>query len=369
MQDPSLFSRIMTHTQKKYLPIPSLYMEDPFQNEKESEFAICFLVQNKIFAKDDTLGFPRENSKNRIHLFFQSLSYLRENGPRNEQYDIHVFHEGDLTQSQMEKTLSYSLPNSPIFIHEFRFPEPPAHVDMDVVQEKIDLSKKLNIAAYRSIGYRHMCSFYSFYVYPIFHQWGYKKLMRLDDDSYLMEPIETLFLLPEDYVYRLRMNEDPRYMMYFTLAVKSYCKKNKILDANIQNLQDTVFNNFFIVDLSIYKNPQVLDFLSFIYTTGGIYYFRWGDALIQSAIFHIWPHLFKTRQLTFAYQKWGFTYRDDLRENFVYPPTLEPFVVVSEDQENSSSSSSQTTSYQNIILIMVLLLLILLIFYLLKLIF
>ena len=58
-----------------------------------------------------------------------------------------------------------------------------------------------------------MCSFYSFHAYPIFIQWGYRKLMRLDDDSFIMEEvIEPLFDWNFDYIYRLEQVENENYI-------------------------------------------------------------------------------------------------------------------------------------------------------------
>jgi hypothetical protein len=135
--------------------------------------------------------------------------------------------------------------------------------------------------------------------------------MRLDDDSFMMEEIiEPLFDWNYDYIYRLEQTENQNYMMYFEDFITEFCRKKKIkvsFDANI------VFNNFFIVDLRIYQDKDVIEYLKSVYHSGGIYYCRWGDALIQSFIFKLFPKKFSITQVKFDYGKWGITYS---REDF-----------------------------------------------------
>jgi hypothetical protein len=63
------------------------------------------------------------------------------------------------------------------------------------------------------------------------------------------------------------------------------------------------FNNFFLLDLTLYTQPRVVDFLDYIDHHGGIYLYRWGDALIQGTMLKYICQV-KIQQLDFQYSKW-----------------------------------------------------------------
>lgn len=311
MDDPIILNKILdiNYTNE----IPFIKIKSEFSHEiQKNPYAICYLVQNKRF--EEKFGFPREKYTNRIDMFMDSIGYLDKNFS-SKHVDIHVFHEGDLNLAQSKQIQSFSKNDCKIYIHEITF-DIPAHIDIQKVNDRIKNAPLYNIKEYRTIGYRNMCSFYSFYVYPIFIQWGYKKLMRLDDDSFILEKIdEKIFEMNVDFTYRLEQIENQNYMMYFKEFIKQFCQKTKnkfVFDPTI------IFNNFFIVDLKVYKDPHVIEFLNAVYHSGGIYYCRWGDALIQSYILKLFSERFTIKKIRFAYEKWGFLYT---KEHFILPET------------------------------------------------
>jgi len=310
MKDPVLLHQVFLSLDRTEEDLPSLEILRSIpvfekNTRKRRTNAVCYLIQNKPFTPLNRFGFPREQVSSRIQLLFRSLTYLLRNSPPTESFDIHLFHEGDLTPEQTSELLSMATPERLIYLHTIRLPSPPRHVDVSIVQDRIQKARQKGYDAYRDMSYRNMCSFYSFYVYDVFLHWGYEKMMRLDDDSFLLEKLDRLFTYPQDYVYRLSVEEDPRYMLYYQEVVDRYCHSRHL--PLIKRLERTVFNNFFVLRLSIYKDPLVRDFLNYIYRSGGIYYFRWGDAIVQSTLLKLQPH-FSILPLTFDYQKWGYTY-------------------------------------------------------------
>lgn len=306
MDDPVMLNH-MLYTMRDVKDIPFLRIKkSDFRPTTKNKNAICYLVQNKLFDSSDQLGLPREKYVNRLHLFFDSLQHLLKNYVFQDHFDIHVFHEGDLTSSQIERTLSFSTNHRKIYVHEITF-DIPSHINIEKVESRIKKAPLFDINGFRNMGYRHMCSFYSFYVYPLFIRWGYQKLMRLDDDSFLLDEIhESLFDRKADYSFRLKQIEDEKYMLYFKDCLDYFCQENMIPLIEIE--KQIIFNNFFIVDLKIYTDPDVLKYLRAMYTTGGVYYCRWGDALIQSYIFKLWPNKFSVEQIKFTYKKWGYRF-------------------------------------------------------------
>ena len=323
MEDRRMLNRMLDTMKDIHKDIPSLKIKRSDFRHSINKYAVCYLIQNKYFDSFNKFGFPREKYVNRLNLFFDSLQYLLKNFASSEHFDIHVFHEGDITDIHITKILSYSTNNRKIFIHEIVF-EIPSHIYTEKVNERIKKAHSFGLKGIRDIGYRHMCSFYSFHVYPLFIKWGYQKLMRLDDDSFLLDKTDSLFSIESDYLYRLNQIEDTKYMLYFEECLDYFCKDNMIplmeMDTKI------IFNNFFIVDLKIYNDADVLKYLKAMYSAGGIYYCRWGDALIQSYIFKLWPQKFLVRQIQFEYQKWGYRFQ---KEGFCHHTTLSaPFVRI-----------------------------------------
>ena len=230
--------------------------------------------------------------------------------PSSETFDIHIFHEGDLTPLQLEKIETFQTYGRPLFVHRIVF-EIPSHIDLLLVQKRIDLAQYHYQKAFRDVSYRNMCSFYAFYVYDLFLEWGYTRLMRLDDDSFLLESTTAMFSHPFDYVYRLTQHEDEAYMLYFSEWIQQYCHDRKYTTGAVLKTLTTreiVFNNFFIVHLPVYQDPEVRHYLEAVYSSGGIYYCRWGDALIQTVIWKLWTQRWTTHQVSFAYGKWGYVY-------------------------------------------------------------
>jgi len=311
MDDPIILNKIVDINYETTIPFIKIKTEFLPENRK-NPYAICYLVQNKKF--EEKFGFPREKYINRIDMFIDSMNNLQKNFS-SKNVDIHIFHEGDLNLTQSKQILSYSKNDCQIYMHQITF-DIPDHIDIQKVYDRIKDAPFYNIKEYRTIGYRNMCSFYSFYVYPIFIKWGYKKLMRLDDDSFILEQLdEKIFEMNIDYIYRLEQIENENYMLYFKEFIQQFCLKTKnkfIFDSTI------IFNNFFIVDLKVYQDQNVIKFLNAVYHSGGIYYCRWGDALIQSYIFKLFPEKFTTQKIKFAYEKWGFLYT---KENFILPET------------------------------------------------
>lgn len=276
--------------------------------------AIVYLIQNKEFLAKNKIGLPRENKyTNRIEMFYDSLQFLLKNRPIQETFDIHVFYENDLTYKQIEKIkfMVEQHDNIGIMIHNIEFKCPPWIIIQNVEYNIDILSKKIN--AWRDIGYRNMCRFYSIQIYDFLLNEGYNKMARLDDDSFIEESIPQLFdNIQEDipYICRLFQEEDILYRNYFNTFVNIFTEKMNLKTLTDRDILSCPFNNFFVLDLSIYKNPNVQLFLFFIDCVGGIYSYRWGDAIIQNIILR----LFLSRplyQIGFRYSKWGISHENE----------------------------------------------------------
>jgi hypothetical protein len=303
--------------------------------EKIHDNALVYLVQNKKFTMMNQFGFARENVQNRMDLFHMSLSYFIDHfHPEDDKVDIHIFHEGDLTTEHALRAAK-TAKRFPVFFHSIRF-EFPKWLSKSDVEESIASS---DIPGWRDMGYRHMCRFYSLQVYPLLIQWKYNKMMRLDDDSFTLENLPLLFraVSPKDpYKARLLQKESETFCQFFYPYFHSFCETHRIscppeTDPDFYLIP---FNNFFVVDLSVYEQPIVLKYLDYMDKTGGIYKYRWGDALVQGIMIKYVCGISDIPLFTFRYSKWGLEYEEESLELFqdTMPMKtfqgLSPFLVV-----------------------------------------
>jgi len=309
--DLTILDKISDNELKKNIDLQVISSE-PRNWKPHNEASVVFLVQNKEFTPTNRVGLPREHVTNRIELFFQSLHLLLENKPTREFFDIHVFHENDLTEKIISKTRQIVSPyeNINIVFHAIQFMVPlwisETKIKKSIHSYRITKPK----LAWRDIGYRHMCRFYSFQVFYFLLKHRYKKMMRLDDDSFIMESIPQLFQNMKDnvkYICRLTQVETEDYSEYFTFFTNLYCQNSLQKKLTEQDFQTSPFNNFFILDLSIYQDNRVRQYLSFIDLIGGIYSRRWGDAIVQNALLRLsGREIFL--MMNFQYSKWGIVY-------------------------------------------------------------
>jgi len=280
-------------------------------HKKHYTNALVYLVQNKKFTKKNQFGFARENVTTRIELFFKSLSYFIDHqNHQDESVDIHIFHEGDLEEEHFTRTTTIAKRCLVFFHHvEFRLPE---WISSKEVNESIASN---TTPGWRDMGYRHMCRFYSILIYPQLLRWGYRKMMRLDDDSFVMEPLPLLFksVSPENpYKCRLLQQESNKFAYDFYQEYHAFCDLYKIpCPDKSYDFYVIPFNNMFVLDLSIYERTDVKNYLQYMDKTGGIYRYRWGDALIQGVMIRQLCNIRDISLFRFSYSKWGITFDKD----------------------------------------------------------
>jgi len=308
--------------------------EVPFVHQ---ENVVVYLVQNRELKKEKSFGLPRENFKNRMDLFFISLNYLLLHVPPKERFDIHIYHEGDLSEEQLFKIQNLKTERFPIYLNHIHFTTPP-WLDEEEIKKDIEENED---PAWRTLGYRHMCRFYSLLIYDRLIELGYKKMSRLDDDSWILSKITEMFQLvnpDKPYICRLILDENPNYAKHMDTFIQEYFDSSFDFDKTIENIP---FNNFFILDLSLYQQKPILDYLKTVDYNGGIYKHRWGDALVQGNLLKIFniPYFI----LPFPYSKWGVVYEpsqvllfprengnnniETLIENYI-PPTIYNYPTV-----------------------------------------
>lgn len=157
-----------------------------------------------------------------------------------------------------------------------------------------------------SMGYRHMISFFAIHVWEVAAAAGYEWVMRLDEDSFILSPIEynlVEFMRSNNkqYGYRMDTHEAHAYAVGFPQLLRAFLAMSSRepttllrhctppdLDGLAQDWDHySFYNNFFISNASFWRQPNVAELLQFIARSGGIYTHRWGDAPIHTAAVQI----------------------------------------------------------------------------------
>ena len=238
-------------------------------------FCIIYLASPRGFHIYDD---PTQAS--RLELIRQSLSITTRQFPTT---DIYVFHE-DYTDEEFAV-----LPGVKEFIR----------VDFSGFEHHRVEGQR------RPYGYLMMCRFFSGVVQSFPQLQRYTHYMRLDDDSFFLEPYlneETIpDLLKHDYVYRSTFGDlqDQQTLYQSTLAFlkkegyehtlptlereleKNYMVKNGMYTGLAP------YNNFHIASQRLWQNPIVQRYIQHIENEKGILRFGWMDANIHAMIIYI----------------------------------------------------------------------------------
>jgi len=159
----------------------------------------------------------------------------------------------------------------------------------------------------RPYGYLMMCRFFSGIMqsYPFLQQ--YTHYMRLDDDSYFLEPYltdETVkSLLSQDYVFRsvFQDTQDQQSLFDFTMnfltktqyrqyvpKLRTELQKRNILRSDGKTYSGLApYNNFHIASFRLWNHPLIQTYIQALEQSSGILRYGWMDANIHSMIIFV----------------------------------------------------------------------------------
>lgn len=238
-------------------------------------FCIVYLASPKSFH---IYNDPTQSS--RLELIIGSLNIARSVFPTT---DIYIFHE------DYEDTEKDQLPGVKEFIQ----------VDFSGFESFTNPSLR------RPYGYLMMCRFFSGVVQSHPELQKYTHYMRLDDDSFFLEPFLTeakvTELLKHDYVYRSTFvdSQDQQSLYQSTLAFlkkEGYGHTIPILEKELEKryfLKNGLYtglapyNNFHIASQRLWQNPIVQRYVQHIEDEKGILRYGWMDANIHAMIVYI----------------------------------------------------------------------------------
>lgn len=269
-----------------------------------------------------------------------SLYFLFKNFNAVYKYPVIILHEGDYdehSKNEIKMSIRSECRNLIRFQEldscDFVVPE---HIDINKLNKCIEARP---VPYWRNKNYRIMCYFWIKHFFKYCKEYDY--VMRLDDDSIIEEKINADFFdLMEkrnlnyasnllhidcsicnygmkDFFLKLCPNsKDKLNELFIDHKLKNdvnYFNKFKEVYQIINNCEynETEFdmsmpvmyyNNFSITKPSIWNAPEIKNIINEIDKTGYIFYYRWGDAPLQTIIMKIYDNK-KLGKFSFKYSK------------------------------------------------------------------
>jgi hypothetical protein len=281
-----------------------------------------------------------QNTTERKQYLKTSLYFTFKYFNEKFKYPIIILHEGDFdSKSQSEILTSIRSPCRDcvtfrtIDKDDFKIPE---HVDKKKMQDCVNLQV---VPYWRNEKYRLMCRWWLVH-FPKYTK-GYDYVMRLDDDSFIEEPIPDLFEWMNDnkYIYTSNiLNIDCGICCYGMkdFFEKHLSNKKEIIDKlfiekdvpsktfqlfkfrsllsimnNTMKIEENLklpmpimfYNNFFITKTSFWERTDVKALVDKVDKDGSIFYYRWGDAPLQTIIVKLLAKDTEVKQSIFKYSK------------------------------------------------------------------
>jgi len=233
---------------------------------------------------------------NQIHIkrLYDSLECLQKNFLAEFPYPVVIGHEG-ISQNIIEG-IKQRLDVQVVFYKiDFKIPDYSQEI-LKQIPERFKGHWDEN--AFFSIGYRHMCRYFSGEIYKETFFEKVKYLLRLDCDSYFTGKVSyDIFQRMEDNkaVYgTVGRDTDMEYVVEgFSDACKEFFKNSP---EQLIEPTDMYQTHFDLTDVQWVRDSEYMKFYEYIDKTGNIYIKRWGDAVIKfQGMSHVTPsgiHLF-----------------------------------------------------------------------------
>lgn len=268
--------------------------------------AILILTQNTIERK--------VYLKTCLYFLFKNFNHIYK-------YPVIILHEGDYKKRDIDEILAGIRANYKHLVTFKTIDKEDFEIPSNIDKDKLDKSIQLQIVPYwRNIKYRLMCNFWLNHFTKYCENYDY--IMRLDDDSIIEESInQDLFKLckEKDTIYMSNIvhvdcgicnyGMKELFIKLFpekkdlidTLFIKTtidnnnnfynkFCHLYKLINndeigKSIEiNMPIMYYNNFFITNTSFWKRKEVKETIQYINNTGNIFYYRYGDAPLQTLI-------------------------------------------------------------------------------------
>jgi alpha 1,2-mannosyltransferase len=227
-----------------------------------------------------TILYLARSKRGDIENLKHSLSLLDINFNDKFNYPVIIFHE-DFNESLLEDIQKSTRSNLKFEKVDFQVPD---FLKNEAIPEFIYVD-----GFEFSIGYRHMCRFFSGLIYQNPALKGYDYYWRLDTDSFLLGKIDYdifRFMQENDYLYGYMCTgiDHPDVVNGIWDITKKYIEANDIKPTFLQKFTPggiwdmTGFGtNFEISNLDFWHSSEFKKYFDYLDHEGGIYKHRWGD--------------------------------------------------------------------------------------------
>jgi len=285
-----------------------------------------------------------QNTESRRIYLKTCLYFLFRHFNDKHRYPILIMHEGDYNDVKAQREILTSVRSSArslvsfvsLDAEDFKLP---AHIDKDKMDKCIATKA---VPYWRNDKYRMMCRWWLVHMHKYVK--GYDYVMRIDDDLFVEEPIDTdLFdwmntnnlnyssnmvhadcgiccygmkeFLENTYPDKVDMinkmfikQEIPSRSVQFhpfrtLLSITHHPNPPAVSEKMTLWMPTMYYNNFFITKTSFWQKPEVQKLIEAIDQTGSIFYYRWGDAPLQSAIVLLHSDPTQVKRSIFKYSK------------------------------------------------------------------
>jgi alpha 1,2-mannosyltransferase len=270
-----------------------------------------------------------------------SLYFLFRHLNADHKYQVIILHEGDYDSKSQEEIIM-SIRDSCRGCVTFRALDPddfkiPSHIDTHKMTNCIDLKV---VPYWRNEKYRMMCRWWLIH-FPKYTK-GYEYVMRLDDDSIIEEPIPDIFswmnekklvyasnfvhtdcgiccygmkeffnkMCPtqKEHIDKLFIPQEvptKSFQLFKFRSLLSITQSPEIQlnDKIMLQMPIMYYNNFFMTRTDFWEKPEVKKIINEIDMNGSIFYFRWGDAPLQTLIVKLFAKENEVSRSIFKYSK------------------------------------------------------------------
>jgi hypothetical protein len=272
-----------------------------------------------------------------------SLYFLFKNFNSEHKYPVIIFHEGDFDEKSQREIIT-SVRGSCRSCVSFKAVDAddftlPAHIDENKMKRCIATKPT---PYWRNAKYRMMCRWWI--VHMIKYADGYDYIMRIDDDSFIEEPVPDLFkwMQNKNLVYTsnllhldcgiccygmkeffdiLHPNKSKEIGQMFVeqeipsrsvsihpfrtlLSITHSVDKMPKIEEKIKiKMPIMYYNNFFITKTDFWKREEVKRDIEAVDKNGSIFYYRWGDAPLQSILVMLHSKEGEVSRSIFKYSK------------------------------------------------------------------
>jgi hypothetical protein len=204
--------------------------------------------------------------------------------------DIIFFHEGNISENNkkyIKEKSNFDLKLNIIFI-DVKITEPKTGYDDSRNKYNNVLCPPTELSETFPLGYKHMCHFWS--IDFLYYLKNYKYIIRIDEDCIVTRGNVNIFDLMKINDLKFlspfyQGHDNPKVTVGLKTLLDDFLQENQITSKVEYQYYRFPYTNFMVVDIQYFLNhKKVIDFLTKVDKSNGIYSNRWGDLPIWGII-------------------------------------------------------------------------------------